>query len=97
VQIFPATSVVSRSELVFASPLAMNQQLPEKSGRPLHGRVSCRACCGFRRCVHHRPRQGDIALGLGGKVAGSFGDGDNVDVATGIELQVATAFTLDEN
>ena len=39
----------------------------------------------------------DVALGLGGKVAGSFGDGDNVDVATGIELQVATAFTLDEN
>jgi len=60
----------------------MNQQLPEKSSR---------------RCVHHRPRQGDIALGLGGKVAGSFGDGDNVDAATGIELQVATAFTLDEN
>ena len=89
--------MVSRSGLVFASPPAMNQQLPEKSGRPLHGRVSCRACCGFRRCVHHRPRQGDIALGLGGKVAGSFGDGDNVDVATGIELQVATAFTLDEN
>ena len=33
----------------------------------------------------------DVALGLGGEVAGSFGDGDDVDVATGIELQVTIA------
>ncbi|UST77601.1 hypothetical protein NF676_15640 [Pseudomonas siliginis] len=33
----------------------------------------------------------DVALGLGGKVAGSFGDGDDADVATGIELQVTIA------
>ncbi|GLH42559.1 hypothetical protein LOY49_15150 [Pseudomonas atacamensis] len=33
----------------------------------------------------------DVPLGLGGKVAGSFGDGDDVDVATGIELQVTIA------
>jgi len=34
----------------------------------------------------------DVALGLGGEVAGGFGGaGDDVDVATGIELQVTIA------
>ena len=37
-------------------------------------------------------RHVDVALGLGGEVAGGFGcAGDDVDVATGIELQVTIA------
>jgi hypothetical protein len=61
--------------------------------RYLNGKETTLPAVGFDLVFITGQEQGDIALGLDGEVAGSFGcASDDVDVATGIEPQVAAAF-----